>query len=146
MVLALALCAGAGFGLLNVAVRWGVARGGSPGVGALVATVVAATVSTLVASPTLLAHRIDSSNVWLYLAVGVLAPGISQVLLTHAVTNAGSSRAAIVMGSSPLASVGLATHDPAKVVQRRRLDRELGCVLVVHPLPWVAAVDELHPN
>ena len=108
MVVALALGAGLGFGLLNVAVRWGIAKNGVPAVAALIATSVAAFVSAVGAAPTLLTHPGSLSQLWIYIVVGALAPGISQILLTYAVENAGSSRAAVVMGSAPLVSVAIA--------------------------------------
>jgi drug/metabolite transporter (DMT)-like permease len=108
VVLALALSAGLGFGLLNVAVRWGIGKNGAPGVAALIATSVAACVSAVGAAPTLLTHPGSLSKLWIYIVVGALAPGLSQILLTYAVDNAGSSRAAVVMGSAPLVSVAIA--------------------------------------
>src|SRR3989442_9447189 len=43
-----------------------------------------------------------------FLAAGVLAPGASQILYVLAVRDAGPSRASVLVGVAPLASVGIA--------------------------------------
>src|SRR5919201_387147 len=54
---------------------------------------------------------------WPFFLAGVLAPGISQILFTFAVREAGPSRSSIVVGSAPLVSVAVALvalHEPAR--------------------------------
>lgn len=104
----LAVLAGAAFGSLTVAVRFGLDRSTDPQLGTLAAAVVAALVSVGLAAPTVARSGVDVEILWPFLAVGLLAPGASQLLLTLAVRDAGPSRAAILMGVSPLLSVLIA--------------------------------------
>jgi drug/metabolite transporter (DMT)-like permease len=101
----LAALAGACFGSLTVAVRWGIRRGADPEVGALVAATTAAAVSVMVALPSLTTHTVDGDALVPFLAAGLIAPGASQIALTFAVADVGPSRAAILMGTAPLMSV-----------------------------------------
>src|SRR5947209_9930018 len=45
---------------------------------------------------------------WPFLLAGLMQPGVGQLLVTLAVREAGSSRASVVLGSAPLASVTIA--------------------------------------
>jgi len=51
---------------------------------------------------------LHGADLWPFLLAGALAPGLSQVLFTHAVRDAGAARTAVLMGTAPLASVALA--------------------------------------
>jgi drug/metabolite transporter (DMT)-like permease len=104
----LATLAGASFGALAVAVRWGLGRCADPELGALAAAVVGVVFSASAAAPSLAAQGIDIGQVWPYLAAGLIAPGASQILLTLAVRDGGPSRAAIYMGAAPLMSITIA--------------------------------------
>ena len=105
---ALAALAGASFGALTVATRWGMRRSTNPELGALVAATVGAGVTAIIAAPSVAAYTTDSGALLPFLAAGLLAPGASQILLTAAVKHAGPSRAAIYMGTAPLMSVVIA--------------------------------------
>lgn len=110
----LAALAGASFGALTVAVRWGIRRRGDPDVGALVAATVGVFSSAIVAAPSA-ARGVDLGELWPFLAAGLIAPGASQIFLTRAVRHAGPSRAAIFMGTAPLVSILIALtllHEP----------------------------------
>jgi drug/metabolite transporter (DMT)-like permease len=104
----LAVLAGASFGALAVAVRWGLYRAAEPEVGALVAAALGAVASAAAAAPSAAAQGLDIGKLWPFLAAGLIAPGASQVFLTLAVRHAGASRAAILMGSAPLIAILIA--------------------------------------
>jgi drug/metabolite transporter (DMT)-like permease len=103
----LAALAGASFGALAVAVRWGLCRGADPEVGALVAATLGAVASFTVAAPSA-EQGLDIGELWPFFAAGLIAPGASQIFLTLAVRHAGPSRAAILMGSAPLIAILIA--------------------------------------
>ncbi len=102
----LGLLAGALFGAMTVAVRWGLLRGGDPiaGTPAIAGTafVVAATLALLTPG------RSDVDALAAFFAVGIVVPGLSQIAFVSAVRHAGPSRAAILIGTAPLLSVLLA--------------------------------------
>src|SRR5262249_29255975 len=50
----------------------------------------------------------DAGELWPFVLVGMLVPGLSQVLVVHAVHAAGASRAGILFGMSPLFSAVIA--------------------------------------
>lgn len=98
----LALCSAFLFGAMTVVLRPALARGGDPLVGALL-TVLVATGVTLVAA--LSAGEWDLGGVWPFLLAGVLGPGLSQLLVTLAVREAGPSRTSATLGTGPLFAV-----------------------------------------
>jgi drug/metabolite transporter (DMT)-like permease len=100
--------AGAAFGSLTVAMRFGLDRSTDPQLGTLAVALMAVLVSVGLAAPSVARSGIDLETLWPFLAVGLLAPGASQLFLTLAVRDAGPSRAAILMGVSPLLSVLIA--------------------------------------
>ncbi|MGL6280095.1 MAG: DMT family transporter [Gaiella sp.] len=102
----LGLLAGALFGAMTVAVRWGLARGGDPISGTPVITLTAFALTGAVAALTW--GDPNLTELAAFLAVGVVVPGLSQVAFVSAVRYAGPSRAAILVGTAPLASVILA--------------------------------------
>lgn len=103
----LGVLAGALFGAMTVAVRWGLVRGGDPVVGAATVIAIAFTAGALLALPTI-ADETDSGDLLRFFAIGALVPGVSQIVFTYAVRAAGPSRAAILFGTAPLLSVLLA--------------------------------------
>jgi drug/metabolite transporter (DMT)-like permease len=103
----LGVLAGALFGAMTVAVRWGLVRGGDPVVGAATVITIAYTAGALLALPTI-ADETDSGDLLRFFAIGALVPGVSQIVFTYAVRAAGPSRAAILFGTAPLLSVLLA--------------------------------------
>ena len=103
----LGVLAGALFGAMTVAVRWGLVRGGDPVVGAATVITIAFTAGALLALPTI-PDETDSGDLLRFFAIGALVPGVSQIVFTYAVRAAGPSRAAILFGTAPLLSVLLA--------------------------------------
>ena len=101
----LALCSAALFGAMSVALRPAIARGDDPLVGAFL-TVVPATCVALVAA--VLAGDWDVTAVWPFALAGILGPGVSQVLFTLAIRDAGPSRASATVGMAPLFAVTFA--------------------------------------
>jgi drug/metabolite transporter (DMT)-like permease len=104
----LAALAGVSFGALAVLVRWGISRGGDPEVGALAAAALGLAASAIAAAPSAAAYGVVIGELWPFFAAGLIAPGMSQILLTLAVVDAGSSRAAILIGTAPLMSILIA--------------------------------------
>jgi drug/metabolite transporter (DMT)-like permease len=103
-----AALAGALFGALAVTVRFGLRRGADPEVGAVVVAGVGLAVSVLPAIPAAVLEGIRPGELWPFLLVGALVPGASQILFILAVRDAGPSRAAILIGTTPLLSVAIA--------------------------------------
>ena len=102
IAVALALSSAFLFGAMTVALRPALARGGDPLLGALL-TVLPALAVALAAA--LIAGEWDLRGAWPFLLAGVLGPGISQVLFTFAVRDAGPSRTSATVGMAPLFAV-----------------------------------------
>lgn len=90
------------FGSMTVALRPAMARGDDPLLGALL-TVLTALGVALVAA--LVVGRFDIAGTWPFLLAGVLGPGLSQLLFTFAVRDAGPSRTSATVGMAPLFAV-----------------------------------------
>jgi transporter family protein len=93
------------FGSMTVALRSALARGEDPLLGALLTVLTALGVALAV---TVSAGSWDLAGIWPFLLAGVLGPGISQVLFTFAVRDAGPSRTSATVGMAPLFAVLLA--------------------------------------
>jgi drug/metabolite transporter (DMT)-like permease len=109
----LALISAALFGMMTVALRFALARVADAEAGALL-TILTALAVTL---PFVLAGDVDLAGVWPFLLAGVLGPGISQILFTLAIRDAGPSRTSVTVGTAPLFSVAIALTllgEPAK--------------------------------
>jgi len=96
------------FGAMSVGLRMGMNR--YPDVEtATIATVFGALVVALVAvaaeSPS---RGLHASAAWPFLLAGLAQPGIGQLLVTLSIREAGASRASVILGSAPLASVTIA--------------------------------------
>ncbi|MBA2297753.1 MAG: DMT family transporter [Actinobacteria bacterium] len=102
--LALALVSAALFGAMTVALRFALARVPDAEAGALL-TVIPALAVTL---PFVAFQSPDVGAVWPFLLAGLLGPGLSQLLFTLAVRDAGPSRTSVVVGTAPLFSVAIA--------------------------------------
>ncbi len=50
----------------------------------------------------------DLASAWPFLLAGLLAPGMSQILFTFAVRDAGASRSSVTVGTAPLFAVAIA--------------------------------------
>jgi drug/metabolite transporter (DMT)-like permease len=98
---------GALFGVLAIAVRWGLRRPGvDPEAGALAVmctALVVVGIGALVES-----GPFHGGDLWPFLVSGALVPGVSQILFILAIRDAGPSRAAVLIGVAPLLSVLIA--------------------------------------
>jgi drug/metabolite transporter (DMT)-like permease len=90
---------------MTVALRPAVARGVDPLVGAFF-TVLPALCVALVAA--VIVGDWNIAAVWPFALAGILGPGISQVLFTFAIRDAGPSRASATVGMAPLFAVTFA--------------------------------------
>ena len=102
---ALALASAAFFGAMTVAVRLGVLRTNDATLGAAVTVLVALGVA-LVAAP-FGSGTLEASDLAIFALAGLLGPGVSQLLFTLAVRDAGAARASVVVGAAPLVTVAL---------------------------------------
>jgi len=100
----LALASAFLFGAMTVALRFALRRAPDAEVGALL-TILPALAVTL---PFVAAQAIDLSAIWPFLLAGLLGPGLSQLLFTLAVRDAGPSRTSVAVGTAPLFSVVIA--------------------------------------
>jgi len=100
----LALVSAALFGAMTVALRFALARGAGAETGALL-TIATAFLVTL---PFALAAGGDVAGLWPFALAGLLGPGLSQILFTLAVRDAGPSRTSVAVGTAPLFSVAIA--------------------------------------
>jgi uncharacterized membrane protein len=107
---AVLLAAGAAmlFGALAVAIRVALRPGVDPEAASLVTTGVACATCAAIAAMFGEWSATPWRDVWPFLAAGTVAPGISQMLFTRAVSLIGASRTAIVVGISPVLSAAIA--------------------------------------
>lgn len=92
---------GLAFGSFPVLVRRGLVRSPDVMAGVLVQCVVSLVVCGVVA----LARGQVHGNALAFFAVGLLVPGLSSILLTSAVKEAGPTRVSVVMNTAPLLSI-----------------------------------------
>jgi len=92
------------FGSMTVLLRAPLARGTAPAAGALLTVVPA----LLVTIPFVAATGVHLGGLWLFALAGLLGPGLSQLLFTFAVRDAGPSRTSVVAGTAPLFAVAIA--------------------------------------
>lgn len=112
------------FGAMTVAIRLALGRGAGAEAGALFTVLVALGVTL----PITVVEGIDVREVWPFLLAGLLGPGLSQLLFTLAVREAGPSRTSVVVGTSPLFSVAIALVFLNEVLQVGLI---LGALLIV---------------
>ena len=98
----LALGSAALFGAMTVLLRPALTRGGDPYAGALL-TVLPALAVGLCA--TAVAGDWALGGLWPFFLAGILGPGVSQILFTLAVRDAGASRTSATVGTAPLFAV-----------------------------------------
>jgi drug/metabolite transporter (DMT)-like permease len=91
-----------------VTVRLGLQRGGDPEVGALVITATGFAVALAAAGVAGDLDDLSLGELWPFLIMGLLVPGLSQILFMRAVRGAGPARTAILIGTAPLISALLA--------------------------------------
>jgi drug/metabolite transporter (DMT)-like permease len=104
----LAALAGVLFGALAVAVRVGLQRDRDPEGGAFVAAALGFSLVALFAVPLALADGAEIEGLWGFALVGAVVPGLSQIVFVRAIRDAGASRTAVIIGTAPLLSAGLA--------------------------------------
>jgi drug/metabolite transporter, DME family len=101
----LALASAFLFGAMTVAIRVALGRGAYAEHGALWTI----TPALLVALAFAIVQGIDGvAEVWPFVLAGLLGPGMSQLLFTFAIRDAGPSRASVTVGTAPLFAVVLA--------------------------------------
>jgi drug/metabolite transporter (DMT)-like permease len=93
------------FGAMTIFVRIALRSGVSAEAGALYTIVPAAAVTAVAAA---VEWDWDLAGAWPFLLGGVLAPGVSQILFTFAVRDAGASRTSVTVGTAPLFAVAMA--------------------------------------
>jgi drug/metabolite transporter (DMT)-like permease len=132
-VLAVLFAAAAGFvfGLMPLGVRHGLKQ--APDV--MAGTVAQCVVGLAVCGAAAVALGEVEGNVGVFVLLGLLVPGLSTMLLTQAVREAGPSRASVLMNAAPLLSITMALvlldepFHPALVA---------GAVLIVGGAVWLA--------
>jgi drug/metabolite transporter (DMT)-like permease len=101
-----ACLAGIFFGALNITMRRGLARVADIDAGS---AVIASVAFVLVAATAVASGSdFDAAELWPFLLLGAFVPGLSQLLVVHAVQAAGASRAGILFGMAPLFSALIA--------------------------------------
>ena len=100
----LALLSGVFLGGVAVGTRAGLNRLPDAELGALATQLLAFVVTFAIVAVSLQLDDVTWSGAWPFLALGVLVPGISQVLFSHSVKDIGASRAMIIVGIAPLAA------------------------------------------
>jgi drug/metabolite transporter (DMT)-like permease len=93
------------FGAMTVFVRIALRTGVAPEAGTLF-TILPALAVTAVAA--IAGGDWDLASAWPFLLAGLLAPGISQILFTFAVRDAGASRTSVTVGTAPLFAIAIA--------------------------------------
>jgi drug/metabolite transporter (DMT)-like permease len=112
------------FGAMTVALRYPLSRGAGAEAGALL-TILPALAVVL---PFAVVQGGELAGLWPFLLAGLLGPGLSQLLFTIAVRDAGPSRTSVTVGTAPLFSVAIALallDEPLKAALL------LGAVLIV---------------
>ena len=113
----LACTSAALFGAMAVAVRIGLRRNDDAVIGTLATATVALAVTTVIGVSSAVDHGLDLSELWPFVVAGAVAPGLSQLLFTHAVRDAGAARTSVLMGTAPLFAVAIALaalHEPLR--------------------------------
>jgi drug/metabolite transporter (DMT)-like permease len=104
----LACASAALFGAMAVAVRFALRRADDPVLGAFAMSTVALAVTAVIGLASSLGDSLDVSELWPFFLAGAIAPGLSQILFTRAVREAGAARTAVLMGTAPLVAVAIA--------------------------------------
>ena len=103
-VVVLALLSGAAFGLVAVFMRMGLGRIPDPALGALHTTAVGFLTSATVAVAITQGGDISLAGVWPFFVLGLAVPGLTHVMVAHAVQGIGASRTMVILGAPPLLS------------------------------------------
>lgn len=103
---ALALTSAALFGAMTIVMRLAFRRSPDADLGALATVLVGFAVISVAALST--GARLDLEGALVFAVAGAMAPGISQLLFTFAIREAGASRTSAITGTSPLFAVAIA--------------------------------------
>lgn len=98
----LAALAGALFGALSVAQRWGLARARDVEAAAVVSCAVGLVVALPITAAAGDADQLVQTQIWPYLVAGFLAPGAAQLFFVYAVRTIGAARSATLIAAAPL--------------------------------------------
>jgi drug/metabolite transporter (DMT)-like permease len=93
------------FGAMTIFVRLALRTGVSAQAGSLFTIVPAAAVTAVAAA---VEGKWEVVDVWPFFLGGMLAPGVSQILFTFGVRDAGASRTSVTVGTAPLFAVAIA--------------------------------------
>ena len=124
----LALCSAFLFGAMTVALRFALARGAPAELGTLLTILPALGVGVAFAAAGAIRDGVSLDGVWPFALAGLLGPGVSQLLFTLAVRDAGPSRTSVLVGTAPLFSVAIAL---ALLGEPFELTLVVGAVLIV---------------
>ena len=100
--------AGLLFGALAVAVRLGLRRAPDPVAASVVLTAAALLVPLLAIAAGASTGRFDAGELWPFLLIGALSPGLFTILYVRAIADAGAARTGVLLGMAPLLSALLA--------------------------------------
>ncbi|MCA1656475.1 MAG: DMT family transporter [Actinobacteria bacterium] len=127
-MIALSLVSAALFGAMTVAIRVGFAHDAGPRLASVTMTAIAFLLTATVAFLAPRHGEASLSAIWPFALAGVLSPGLSNLFFTHAIAEAGASRASVVVGTAPLVSGAIALavlHEPL------RAPLVMGAILIV---------------
>jgi drug/metabolite transporter (DMT)-like permease len=96
------------FGAMSVGLRMGLSRFPDVGVETVATVSGALAVAVVFAIAEAPSRGVHAGGAWPFLLAGLMQPGVGQLFVTLAVQEAGASRASVVLGSAPLASVTIA--------------------------------------
>jgi len=102
----LACASAALFGAMSVAIRLGLRDLDDAELGSFAMSSLALALTAALGLA--VSHGAGLADAWPFLAAGVVAPGISQVLFVRAVRDAGAARTSVLMGTAPLVAVVIA--------------------------------------
>jgi drug/metabolite transporter (DMT)-like permease len=94
------------YGAVNITMRRALARAPDPDAGSAVITTLAFALVAVFAVA--FGGELDWGELWPFVVLGAFVPGVSQLLVVHAVHAAGASRAGILFGMAPLFSALIA--------------------------------------
>ena len=96
------------FGGSSVVLRMGLDRIADVEVATVVTVGSALAVALVAAALEASSRGVHASAAWPFLLAGLIQPGVGQLLVTLSIREAGASRASVVLGMAPLASVTIA--------------------------------------
>jgi drug/metabolite transporter (DMT)-like permease len=106
--IALACLSAALFGAMSVGLRIGLNRRPDAELATVCTVIGALAVSLVFMIAETPSRGVHFAAAWPFLLAGLMQPGVGQLLVTLSIREAGASRASVVLGSAPLASVTIA--------------------------------------